>query len=415
MANIKPFRAIRPKRDKVHLVVSRPVYTYKPSILAAKLEENPYTFIQIIHPEFFEDIENKTEPNSNERFQKVREKYLDFIGDGIFIQEEEPALYIYRQSTETHVFTGIIGGASVDEYNEGKIKKHEATLSSREEMFTRYLDIVGMNAEPVLLCHKPNAKLTDLITEHTTLNRPEYEFTTTDKTTHELWVVQGDDKEALIQAYQMIEETYIADGHHRSASSAGLYNKLQEEKTPRLRESTKYFLSFLIDDEQLDIQPYNRICKTLNGLTKNELLERLENDFEVKHLQEIILPQKMHDIHLIIENESYCLRIKEHHLQDFTTLQQIDAEILSKYILDPILGIKDLKTDPMIKFIPGHEGVEGMQKELEKKQNKIGFMLFPVSTEQLMQVADENEIMPPKSTWINPKLRSGLTIYNLFE
>lgn len=415
MANIKPFRAIRPTRDKVHLVVSRPVYTYKPSILAAKLEENPYTFIQIIHPEFFEDVENKTEPNSNERFEKVREKYLEFIGDGIFIQEEEPALYIYRQSTENHVFTGIIGGASVDEYNEGKIKKHEATLSSREEMFTRYLEIVGMNAEPVLLCHKPNAKVTDLITELTTLSRPEYEFTTTDKTTHELWVVQGDDKESLIQAYQLIEETYIADGHHRSASSAGLYNNLKANNSSKTKESTRYFLSFLIDEEQLDIQPYNRICKTLNGLTKNEFLEKLNKNFEVRPLNEPSLPQNIHEIHLVLEHEWYCIRLKEQLLKELTTIQQIDAQILSEFILAPILGIKDLKTDPMIKFIPGHEGIEGVESALEKKQNKIGFMLFPVSTEQLMQVADENEIMPPKSTWINPKLRSGLTIYNLFE
>lgn len=309
----------------------------------------------------------------------------------------------------------MIGGASIDEYNAGKIKKHEATLSSREEMFTRYLDIVGMNAEPVLLCHKPNVKLTDLITEHTTLNRPEYEFTTTDKTTHELWVVQGDDKKALMEAYQMIEETYIADGHHRSASSAGLCNKLYDKKDPKLRESTKYFLSFLIDEEQLDIQPYNRICRTLNGLTKNEFLEKLNMNFEVRPLNEPSLPQNIHEIHLVLEQEWYCIRLKEQLLKKLTTIQQIDAQILSEFILAPILGIKDLKTDPMIKFIPGHEGIEGVENALEKKQNKIGFMLFPVSTEQLMQIADENEIMPPKSTWINPKLRSGLTIYNLFE
>jgi len=263
MADLKPFKAIRPTRDKVHLVASRPVYTYKPSILAAKLEENPYTFIQIIHPEYFEDEESKTEPNSDQRFEKVKQKYQEFIAEGFFIQEQEEAIYIYRQSNEIHVFTGIIAGSSIAEYNNDTIKKHEATLAAREEMFTRYLNIVGMNAEPVLLCHKSNDLVTNLLTELTTLYRPEYEFTTTDKVTHELWVIQGEEKEALLAAYATIKETYIADGHHRSASSARLCNELSQTNPTKVKDNTKYFLSFLMDEAQLDIQPYNRICKTL--------------------------------------------------------------------------------------------------------------------------------------------------------
>lgn len=415
MADLKPFKAIRPTRDKVHLVASRPVYTYKPSILAAKLEENPYTFIQIIHPEYFEDEANKTEPNTNERFEKVKQKYAEFINDGIFMQEEEDSLYIYRQSTEIHVFVGVIAGASIAEYDNDLIKKHEATLSAREEMFTRYLDIVGMNAEPVLLCHQHNTEVTDLLTELTTLERPEYEFTTTDKVTHELWVITGDAKEALLAAYKTIPATYIADGHHRSASSARLFNELKAKNDPKITTNTNYFLSFIMDESQLDIQPYNRICKKLNGLTKDELLDQLTKSFEIIPLNEPKAPEQIHDFHMVIENEWYCLRTKAAFIDTDKAVQQIDAALLSTHVLSPILGIKDLKTDPQISFISGEEGTAGMIKAMLKEKNKIGFMLFPVSSEQLMQVADENDIMPPKSTWINPKLRSGLTIYNLFE
>lgn len=415
MADLKPFKAIRPTRDKVHLVASRPVYTYKPSILAAKLEENPYTFIQIIHPEYFENEENKTAPNSDERFERVKEKYNEFINDGVLVKEKEEAVYIYRQRTDVHVFVGIIAGASIEEYDNNLIKKHEATLSAREEMFTRYLDIVGMNAEPVLLCHPHNPSVTDLLTELTTLERPEYEFTTTDRITHELWVITGENKDLLLNAYKTIPSTYIADGHHRSASSARLLNKLSTTNSSKIKENTHYFLSFIMDEALLDVQPYNRICKTTNNLTKTEFLEQLSTKFDITPLNTPSAPTRSHEIHMTIENEWYCLKIKSEYLTSDKTVEKIDAALLSTHVLSPILGIKDLKTDPNIGFISGEEGVEGMVGAMKKEKNKIGFMLFPVSGEQLMRVADDNDIMPPKSTWINPKLRSGLTIYNLFE
>lgn len=195
MAKLYPFRAVRPTRDKAHLVASRPVATYKSNILSAKLEENPFTFIHIIHPEFFEDEDNKTLPNTPERFAKVRAKYEEFKADGIFLQDETPAIYVYQQTKNNHAYLGVIAGASVAEYNQNLIKKHEATITSREEMFTNYLDIVGINAEPVLLCHAFNEQIDQLLQE-CIKERPEYEFTTTDKVKHELWVL---DKEKLLQ------------------------------------------------------------------------------------------------------------------------------------------------------------------------------------------------------------------------
>ncbi|MFN6013902.1 MAG: DUF1015 family protein, partial [Flavobacteriales bacterium] len=225
MSKIAPFKALRPVRDKVHLVATRPYYSYKKNVLKAKLEDNPYTFLRIINPEFGSTV--KTKPNSRERFGLVSEKYNEFIKEGILIRDKDAHLYIYRQTKDGHEFTGIIGGASVQEYENDLIKKHEATLTSREAMFTNYLDIVGYNAEPVLLSYPHNEGIDYLLNKYTKV-RPEYEFTTTDRIKHELWVLPGDETVNMIKAFEKLHATYIADGHHRSASSAGL-KKLRVE------------------------------------------------------------------------------------------------------------------------------------------------------------------------------------------
>lgn len=411
MADIKPFRAVRPTRDKAHLVASRPVSTYKNSILAAKLEENPYTFIHIIHPEFFEDEDNKTLPNSIERFQKVKSKYEEFLSDGILTEDSEDKFYIYRQTKDKREYIGVIAGASVKEYNEGLIKKHEATLTSREEMFTNYLNIVGINAEPVLLSH-PSNKNVDLILTKVVQDRPEYEFSTTDLVKHELWVVPKALNEDLIAAFQEIPKTYIADGHHRSASSARLSNLLSSSKQNN-EKTHDYFLSFLIDEKRLNILPFNRICKSLNGYSKDEIINQLSTNFEIEKMTAFIAPQRLHDIHMFIDHECYLLRCKEHILRYVNAVDEIDADILTRHVLDPVLNIKDLKTDDNIQFVSGENGIEEILNALNTGKYKIGFALFPVTIEQLKKVADKEEIMPPKSTWVEPKMRSGLTIYTI--
>jgi uncharacterized protein (DUF1015 family) len=403
MAKLFPFRAVRPTRDKAHLVASRPVATYKSNILSAKLEENPYTFIHIIHPEFFEDDDNKTLPNTPERFAKVRAKYKEFKANGIFIQDEAPAIYIYRQTKNNHAYLGIIAGASVAEYKQNLIKKHEATITAREEMFTNYLDIVGINAEPVLLCHTFNEKI-DALLQSCTQDRPEYEFTTTDKVKHELWVLDEEKTAAIVAAYEEISCTYIADGHHRSASSVKLAERIQNE-------NATYFLSFFIDERKLNIFPFNRICKTMNGMSLSSFLEKIAKDFSITPLDKGNTPNRMHDIHVYCE-KSWCkLSAKEHIISHSTPTSDIDAELLTQHILAPHFNIVDLKTDDNISFLSGEKGIENIEQKVDKGVYKIGFALHPVSMEQLMRVADNNAIMPPKSTWVEPKLRSGLTIY----
>ncbi|MGV6861251.1 MAG: DUF1015 domain-containing protein [Putridiphycobacter sp.] len=409
MAKILPFKAIRPTRDKAQLVTSRPYYVYSKLMLDAKLVGNPYSFIHIINPEFHE-IE-KTEPNSPERFQKVRNKFEEFFNEGIFLKEEKPSLYIYKKTTPNHEYIGVIGGASIDDYNNGHIKKHEQTLTERETVFSNYLKVVEFNAEPVLLFHDNREKLNHLLLK-LTFERPEYEFTTTDKVKHELWVIsEENDINAIQKIYNDIDDVYIADGHHRSASSARFYEESQNKT-----ENKGHFLAYYISSDKLNILDYNRLIKGLNELSKTKLLEAIEKDFIISKLEEENPVSKgLHNILMYLENDWYNLQAKENIINRDDPVKSLDTYILSHYILKPILGIKSLKTDERVGFINGRKGMDGIKKLIDNKQYNIGFGLAPVSPKQLKDVADANLIMPPKSTWIEPKLRSALVIYPLNE
>ena len=407
MAKIIPFKAIRPTRDKAQLVTSRPYYAYSKLMLDAKLAGNPYSFIHIINPEFNE--EDKTEPNSPERFQKVRNKFEEFEREGIFMHEERPSLYIYKKTTVTHEFLGVIAGASIDEYNNGKIKKHEQTLTERETTFSNYLKVVEFNAEPVLLFHDNREKLNQLYTKFT-FDRPEFEFTTTDKAKHELWVISEPSMIQEIQSvYETIDDVYIADGHHRSASSARFYNDCENKN-----ELKAHFLAYFISSERLRILDYNRLVKTTNGLSKTELISKIETSFIVSKVDsEDVQSRGLHNILMFIDSDWYNLQAKEDIINRDNPVESLDTFILSHYILKPILGIKSLQTDSNIDFISGSKTLKGISDAVTNKNFKVGFGLYPVSPKQLKDVADANLIMPPKSTWIEPKLRSGLTIYPL--
>jgi uncharacterized protein (DUF1015 family) len=407
MAKIIPFKAIRPTRDKVQLVTSRPYYAYTQLMLDAKLAGNPYSFIHIINPEFME--EDKTDPNSPERFQKVKNKFDEFEREGIFIQEERPSLYIYKKTTETHEFIGVIGGASIEEYDNGKIKKHEQTLTERETTFSNYLKVIEFNAEPVLLFHDNREKLNHLFIKNT-FERPEYEFTTTDKSKHEMWVVSEPSIISEIQSiYESIGDVYIADGHHRSASSSRFYHD-SENKT----DLKAHFLAYFISSERLHIMDYNRLVKDLNGMTTDELLNQLDTSFIVTELPtDGIQLRGLHNILMYINSKWYNLQAKEEIINRDHPVESLDTHILSSHLLKPILSITSLKTDQRINFISGNKGLNGIKKAVDSGKFKIGFGLYPVSPKQLKDVADANLIMPPKSTWIEPKMRSGLTIYPL--
>lgn len=410
MAKIKPFKAIRPTRDKVHLVATRPVYTYRKPILKAKLEENPYTFIRIINPEYNEIV--KTKPNSRERFLHVRQQFDLFREAEILMQDKEEHLYLYRQSKDDHAFTGIIAGASIEEYNKDLIKKHEATLTSREEMFTNYLDLVGFNAEPVLLSYPKNDRLHTMY-EKVMRDRPEYEFSTTDRIKHELWIVNKEDEKEIHALFGQIPVTYIADGHHRSASSARLAEMYNEKGVTT--QNHNFFLAFFMDESRMNILEFNRLVKSLKGMASQDLLQRLEENFRVEKLTEAQKPAREHEIVMNLRGDWYKLSCKTGIIKEEHPVDCLDAEILTQYILDPLLGIKDLKTDSNIEFVSGNLGIEAISDAIQNQKAELGFILYPITMEQVKRVADARLIMPPKSTWVEPKLRSGLTIYSIRE
>ncbi|MFT7344694.1 MAG: hypothetical protein ACI9XP_001281 [Lentimonas sp.] len=412
MSIIKAFKALRPVKDKVHLVATRPYYSYKKKILRAKLQSNPYTFLRIINPEFGLPKEERKAKTRKAHTDLVSIKYKEFIDKQVLIVDEVESLYLYRQTINNHSFIGIIGGASVEEYQKGKIKKHEATITSREEMFTEYLDVVGYNAEPVLLSHSPNEKLNQLYADLTT-SSPEYHFTTTDTVEHELWIVEGDKKNEIINLFEEIDFAYIADGHHRCASSSRLKNRRVKKGIECKNQD--FFLSFFIDETKIKVYEYNRLVKNIGNVSKEDFVNQLSQHFTVLPLEGPAKPRKEHEIVLLFEDSWYLLNCKAEIINEAHPVQSLDSEILTTHILGPLLDIRDLKTDRNIDFISGTESRKKMLDKMTRYGYEIAFLLYPVNVEQIKKVADNLMIMPPKSTWVEPKMRSGLTIYNINE
>ncbi|MCR9154474.1 MAG: DUF1015 domain-containing protein [Bacteroidetes bacterium] len=405
MITIKPFKAIRPPRDKAYLVATRSYLSYNEEELDDKLRNNPYSFMHVINPK-----EGRKMPFGKEKYQIVRDGFKLWLEEGIFIQDSEPSYYLYSQVKDGNEYIGIIAGVSVNDYQEGRIKKHENTLSAREEMFTDYLEETGFNAEPVLLIYHDEFSLNQLFARYIE-TRAEYEFTSTDKVYHQLWPIsEAKDLKLITDVFAQQEQLYIADGHHRSASSA----KLKDRMAQAGQESGahNYFMAFLIGEEQMKIYDFNRLVINNTGKKKEAIFKELERCFHIepKH-EETFHPQKIHEMGMYFEKEWYKLSPKMGSFDPGDAVGHLDAEILSRNILGPIFNILDLKSDNRVDFVPGTNGLEYLEQAVDQGKYQLAFSLFPVSIEQIKQVSDAGKSMPPKSTYIEPKLRSGLTIY----
>ena len=415
MAQIIPFKGIRPAPYLAHLVASRSVDNYSKTDLHEKLRGNPYTFLHVINPDFGDG--RRTRPGSLERLKKIRAKYEAFHKEGIFVHDETPCYYVYRQYKGENVFTGIIACTGIDDYLNGAIKIHEQTLTEREEKLKEYLEVCEFNAEPVLFCYPDDRRINTQV-EETTEKRPDYDFSTTDRVRHSLWVVNDPVAVALIEErFKKIPNVYIADGHHRSASSA-LLGKSRREKDPGYsgREPWNFYLGVFFPESQLKIYDFNRIVKDLNGLSEQEFLKKLEENFEVEDKgAEVYRPKRKHNFSMYLEGKWYSLTAKKNIIHDKEPVGSLDAFILTQHILSPILNIHDLKTDKRIGFVSGIKGMEELKNQVDNWKSKVAFGLYPVSMEQLKHIADTNSIMPPKTTWVEPKMRSGLVIYSLEE
>ena len=398
MAIVRPFKAIRPTRDKANLVATRSYLSYSDETLKEKLEHNPFTFLHIINPDNKQKGINK--------FNAVKAKFNDFKDAGFLISEDTETFYIYQQKNENQSFEGIIGATAVADYLSGNIKKHEHTITAREKMFESYLDTTGFNAEPVLLCHQKNTDITTLIQDYKA-TRAEYEFATTDKTIHKLWLVNSTrDINIITNSFASIDNLYIADGHHRSASSA----LLAQNST---KKNSQYFMSLLIDEDQLNIINFNRLIKHTNGLTSYELIAEIEKSYTVIKKGSIpYSPTLTDEISMYLSGAWYSLVALPANIKQ-DCVSKLDPAILSNNILAPILNITDEKTDKNISFEAGTTPLSIITNKIDSGEYAVAFILKPIPISALKEVADNNRFMPPKSTYIEPKLRSGLTIYPL--
>jgi len=405
MAKIIPFKAVRPSRDKVSLVTSRSYDEYSSAELASQLDFNPFSFLHVLNPAYV----NQQKIGLEKRFKLVAQKYNDFKSDGILIKEELPVFYLYEIHSKNRSFTGIIAGTSIDDYQNNVIKKHEDTLQYRVELFKDYLHQIGFNTEPVLITYPDNNALNEWIS-NTKKEVALYEFSTTKKEKHTLWKIEKpEDLEFLKKSFEEIGDLYIADGHHRSASAELLY----KQDKPSGNENLNYFMSFLIAESNVKIYEYNRIIRDLNGLSKTAFLEEIGKTFWIKNKeQELWKPTKKFQFGMYLDGEFYCLILKDENNFN-SVLESLDAQILYENVLQPILGISDLRNDERIDYIPGNQSITTIKEVIDEGDFELGFMLFPTEISEIKALADNNLIMPPKSTYIEPKFRSGLVVYEI--
>jgi uncharacterized protein (DUF1015 family) len=403
MISLRPFRAWRPAPDKAPFVGSRSYVSYSEEELAQRLAENSCTFLHVIHPQ---ETEKDGAYSREDRFRLVRNAFQRFCSDGIMIRDQRPCIYVYEQRSHGNTSRGIITGVSVRSYTEGVIKVHEQTLTAREQLFTEYLKSTGINAEPVLLTTPPGARWDHLlagIIQH----EPEYDFITRDGVQHRLWV--NDDpqvREELQKTFGKIPSLYIADGHHRLASSA----RLAQEQNVGDVDPEAWCLAYIVPHDHLYIYNFDRTVTDLGSLSEAQFLERLS---EVGKLNHTRTPRSAPGIIAVRTKGGWHSLELPPSIAHLSAAEKLDAARLSQLVLGPILGVNDLRTDPRICFIPGTEGVEELDRLVSSGNAAVAFHLHPVSFSELRAVADEGGTMPPKSTYIEPKLRSGITVYSL--
>jgi len=403
MAIVKPFKALRPQAQFAKQVASRP-YDVLTSFEAKKeAQGNPYSFLHITKSEI--DLPESVDIHSKEVYEKAKENLNAFIKRELLFRENKDCYYVYRLQMNGRSQTGLVVASSIDDYENNVIKKHELTRPDKEQDRIDHIKITGAQTGNVFLAYKTNTSLSTLIEEWKRAQEPVYDFVADDGIGHRIWTIHDPAtiSEITLIFSKQIPYTYIADGHHRAASAAKVKNALGKEAGP----DASWFLTTLFPSDELQIMDYNRVVKDLNGLHAGEFLKKLEKDFIVEPSAKPVKPGKLHSFGMYLEGKWYRLVSKEN---SFTTdpIGVLDVSILQNNILSPILGIRDPRTDSRIDFIGGIRGMGELEKRVDSGQMKLAFSLYPVSMDQLFDIADSGEIMPPKSTWFEPKLRDGL-------
>ncbi len=409
MVKIKAFAGVRPPQALAHEVASRP-YDVLNSV-EAKAEAGEKSLLHIIKPEI--DFDPIIDEHDEAVYSKAVENYKAWKEKGWLVKEEKECYYIYAQTMNGKRQYGLVACCHFQDYLEGRIKKHELTRADKEEDRMKHVRAQSANLEPVFFAY-PEREDMNAIVNRVIAEAPKYDFMSEDGVGHTLWLVDGDEDIKNITAiFEQIPALYVADGHHRTAAAAGVgKERMQANPNHTGEEEYCYFLAVIFPDAQLNIIDYNRVVKDLNGLSKEEFLAEVEKDFVVeKKGADIYKPNALHNFGLYLDGEWYSMTAKEGTYDDNDPIGVLDVTVLSNLVLDKILGIKDLRRDKRIDFVGGIRGLGELQKRVDSGEMKVAFALYPVSMQQLIDIADSGNIMPPKTTWFEPKLRSGVVIH----
>lgn len=412
---VKPFKGLRPPKDLVEQVASRPYDVLNSEEARKEAEGNEKSLYHIIKPEI--DFPVGTDEHDPKVYDKAAANFQMFQDKGWLVQDEKPCYYVYAQTMEGRTQYGLCVAAHFEDYMTGKIKKHELTRRDKEEDRMKHVRVNNANMEPVFFAYPHNDEI-DAIVKKVCEGAPEYDYVAPDGFGHHFWVIRDEAvNNRITEIFGAMPAFYIADGHHRSAAAALVGNeKKNQNPNHRGDEEYNYFLAVCFPDNQLKIIDYNRVVKDLNGLTAAEFLAKLEKNFDVKKMGvDIYKPDHLHNFSLYLEGEWYSLEAKKGTYDDNDPIGVLDVTISSNLILDEILGIKDLRSDKRIDFVGGIRGLGELKRRVDNGEMKVALALYPVSMKQLIDIADTGNIMPPKTTWFEPKLRSGLVVHKLAD
>lgn len=414
MAKVKPFRGVRPPQNLVEKVESRPYDVLDSAEARAEAGDNEMSLYHIIKPEInFPEGTSEYDPCV---YESGKEQFAKFQNNGWLVQDEEENYYLYAQTMNGKTQYGIVVCASVDDYLNGVIKKHELTRRDKEEDRMKHVRSTNANIEPVFLAYPDDEILNKIIAKYSALE-PVYDFIAPiDGFGHKFWVISDEaDKNTITERFAALPSLYIADGHHRSAAAALVgAEKAKQDPNRTGREEYNFFMAVCFPASQLTILDYNRVVRDLNGLTPRQFLDALTDDFVIiEKGKDVFCPARLHEFSLYLEGQWYALEAKDGIYDENDPIGVLDVDISSRLILDKILGIKDLRSSDRIDFVGGLRGLGELKRRVDSGEMKMALALYPVTMKQIMDIADEGKIMPPKATWFEPKLRSGLVVHKL--
>ena len=411
MPLVQPFRGLRPVLDKAEDVVAPPYDVLNTAEARERVKGHPLSFLHISKPEI--DLPEGTDPYAAEVYAKGAENLQKLISDKVLMREDKACYYVYRLVMGEHQQTGLVVSASVADYDTNRIRKHEFTRPDKEDDRVRQIDALNAQTGPVFLTYRNN-DVVEGITTKVSKTAPTYDLTADDGVKHTIWVISDDDDIAtLTSTFDAMDCLYIADGHHRSASASRIAASRNEGKSGVGNAAHDYFLSVIFPDNQMQILDYNRVIKDLNGLSKDELIEKIKANFSIDAVDALYKPTKPTEFSMYLKGQWYKLQANADLIPENDPVGALDISLLQNNLIEPLLGVSDPRRDKRIDFVGGIRGLEELEKRVNSGEMEVAFAIYPTSLSQLMDVADANEVMPPKSTWFEPKLADGLVSHIL--